>query len=502
MAREGNILEPRYRSRKKKPPLNVTLKNFGPIIKGTLELKPLTILVGPNNSGKSYATTAVFNAIVAVSSEPILRVMSEFSAIKTGFLMSQKVARAIVNAFVNRASTDSPIHIPHHILVDYLALYERMIGEKYRALLIKSFAVPIAELRRNKRHYPRVIIEKPPFKLTFKIAKKNVRAEIECPEAAELLVFPAKNQVRAAVMYNGTTISEGTMKSLKTEDAIYGGAVGALFAIDSAIASIMDCGFGSAFYLPAARSGVTQTYKVLAAGTNLLFPVLDIDEYKAQRYSGAIGDLVNNIVSIRYQESNFAQIARELESEMFSGEVSVNLPKHERGAPDIVFEANELKHPIHATASSVAELAPLLLYLKHYVRKDSMLIIEEPEAHLDPSNQTRMARCLVNLVNHGVNLMITTHSDFLIEAINNAIGWGFAPEGARKERGVKKDHILDRDDVSAYLLKLTKEGSTIKQIPIRKGIGISEEHFAEVRSLLYDETIQIDRIVGFDEEID
>ena len=39
--------------------LTVSVKNFGPLTEGTVDLKPLTIFVGPSNTGKSYMATAV-----------------------------------------------------------------------------------------------------------------------------------------------------------------------------------------------------------------------------------------------------------------------------------------------------------------------------------------------------------------------------------------------------------------------------------------------------------
>ena len=40
--------------------ISVTVKDFGPIIEGSVELKPLTVFIGPNNSGKSHLATLVY----------------------------------------------------------------------------------------------------------------------------------------------------------------------------------------------------------------------------------------------------------------------------------------------------------------------------------------------------------------------------------------------------------------------------------------------------------
>ena len=44
----------------RKQMLTISVKNFGPIAEGSVDLKPLTIFVGPSNTGKSYMATAVY----------------------------------------------------------------------------------------------------------------------------------------------------------------------------------------------------------------------------------------------------------------------------------------------------------------------------------------------------------------------------------------------------------------------------------------------------------
>ena len=40
--------------------LRLAVKNFGPIREGEVEFKPLTVFIGPNNSGKSYMATLLY----------------------------------------------------------------------------------------------------------------------------------------------------------------------------------------------------------------------------------------------------------------------------------------------------------------------------------------------------------------------------------------------------------------------------------------------------------
>ncbi|MCY4652421.1 MAG: AAA family ATPase [Dehalococcoidia bacterium] len=46
--------------------LKLAVKNFGPIREGEVEFKPLTVFIGPNNSGKSYMATLLYALLQAL----------------------------------------------------------------------------------------------------------------------------------------------------------------------------------------------------------------------------------------------------------------------------------------------------------------------------------------------------------------------------------------------------------------------------------------------------
>ena len=72
-------------------------------------------------------------------------------------------------------------------------------------------------------------------------------------------------------------------------------------------------------------------------------------------------------------------------------------------------------------SSSVRSLMIVWYWLKYEAKKGGMLIIDEPELNLHPANQRRLARFLVALVNHGVKVFITTHSDYIVREFNTLI---------------------------------------------------------------------------------
>ena len=160
--------------------------------------------------------------------------------------------------------------------------------------------------------------------------------------------------------------------------------------------------------------------------------------------------------------------------------------------PEIVYNFENTQIPLHRASSTISELAPLFIYLKYIVRLPGILIIEEPEAHLHPLNQSKLAKLLVKLVRSGLYLIITTHSEYLLGQINNSISLSKIPENLRKEKYRSEDY-LNIDEVSAYVFEYDEKskGYIIKELEITEEDGISEEEFIKVHEALYEETFEI-----------
>ena len=154
------------------------------------------------------------------------------------------------------------------------------------------------------------------------------------------------------------------------------------------------------------------------------------------------------------------------------------------------------KFPFHKTSSMVSELAPVILFLKYLVRPGDLVILEEPESHLHPASQRQMARGIARLVNAGVRVIITTHSDYFMGQINNLLKLSRASKRKRANEGYDAADCLKSDDVSAYHFQIEDDsgGSQIKELPITPDFGINEQEFAAVSEQLYKETVSFQRI--------
>lgn len=111
--------------------------------------------------------------------------------------------------------------------------------------------------------------------------------------------------------------------------------------------------------------------------------------------------------------------------------------------------------PIHNASSSVQELVGLSFFLRDLdIDGSRLIIIDEPESQLDTNNQIQLARLLVTLVNAGQQVLITTHSDYIVKEINNLIMLDSdfeRKEEVSKRLGYKPQDKLSPDQVRAYI---------------------------------------------------
>ncbi len=110
--------------------------------------------------------------------------------------------------------------------------------------------------------------------------------------------------------------------------------------------------------------------------------------------------------------------------------------------------------PLHIASSSARGLSDFYFFLRHVASSGHLLIIDEPESHLDTANQILLARLLARFVRAGLKVLITTHSDYLIKEINNLVMLNST--FAEKESVVKKlkyrsDDALEPESIRAYV---------------------------------------------------
>ena len=140
----------------------------------------------------------------------------------------------------------------------------------------------------------------------------------------------------------------------------------------------------------------------------------------------------------------------------------------------------------------VTELAPLVLYLRHLVQAGDLLIIEEPEVHLHPAIQAAVAQALVRVVRAGVRVVVTTHSEWLLEQLGNLVRLATLPEQERE--GLEgADCAIGPHEVGAWLFKSSERprGSVVSEVKLDSETGLYPTDYDAVSEALYNQGAEI-----------
>ena len=191
------------------------------------------------------------------------------------------------------------------------------------------------------------------------------------------------------------------------------------------------------------------------------------------------------------EDGAFADMSKKAEKEIMSGEVIATATA--RRYPDIHFRRGKYKFPLHLAASSVKDLAPFFLYLRHAADMGDLVILEEPEINLHPASQRLLARFIVRLVNCGLYVVVTTHSPYFLEQISHCVKAGYMDvEGI--DDILPETERLRPGSVAPYKFLLGRgSGYEISEIPV-SAEGIPQDEFLSVDRALYDELLRLRKL--------
>lgn len=108
---------------------------------------------------------------------------------------------------------------------------------------------------------------------------------------------------------------------------------------------------------------------------------------------------------------------------------------------------------LHLTSSTVKSLFGLWHFIEHIAEPGDVLMIDEPELNLHPNNQRLVARILVQLVNAGLTVICSTHSDYIVREINSLLLLSRPHpkrEALMEKFGIHDSEVIAPEHVAAY----------------------------------------------------
>lgn len=412
--------------------MKITFSNLGTIKKTELDLRPLTVIIGPNNTSKTYVAYSVYG---------IWKAFRETSRIAKDFIKPKRTEGALS-------------YIGDEGLTNSVENYLDRVGGDFCSELTSYFQDTSEKLF---------------SRTSFRVAV----APDEVLSAAE----------RAAVVTSETaggtmlTVNNGVQfsTSMLSEEEIP--LVCNLFPI-----FFMEELFPKPYLMPAERNAFIITYKMLATRRFRMlrdtqraivqrhrFNERQLELLREQgdiRYPTPIEDFLDFLTDVELshhangnqKESPIAALARLIEENIQSRHATRFAPTS-LGGHEIKVDINkDLSIDLYNASSSIKQLAPLLLYLRHRAQPNDLLIIDEPEMNLHPESQAKLLEALGILVNLGVHVLLTTHSPYFMAHLNNIVGGNMKSPRVRKKQAEAlylgdARAFLPMDKVSAYEMK-------------------------------------------------
>ena len=421
--------------------MKVTFKNIGSIKDATFDLnKNLTIFIGPNNTGKTYASYCLYGL-----SRYFLSLPNEIvnSSISKNF--DELFSLGEMNIDLQEIFTPK---IVKEIFKD--------CGEKFKDFLPQLFGIDKDNFTNSSIHLfftDDKELNDHLFSIPLRgsLGTGDVSISLNKNENEAIIKLQLQQSSPPNFIDNGErktnivnnlkrTIIQFCLKPYKTNTL--------------------------SKFIPAERIGIavfgkdlfsnrftkTNEFLNLSKGRSLW----ELMHKEFNTYSKVIQDALQDYDQVTRTKSSgkgnndFNLLANELENKILKGSLVVN------SDGDILYNVKDNVIKIQATGSIIKSLSILVLYLRYLAYKDQILIIDEPELSLHPDNQRLVARILAKLSKMGVKVIVSTHSDYFIRELNNLMMLNKDnTEAARmKDKyGYDESEILDYSQVGAYLFK-------------------------------------------------
>lgn len=421
------------------------IKYLGCIEKANVEMKPLTIFCGNNNSGKTWLMYSLYGYFESSASfdnsqeiEQICETLEEKGSYEWDFSnWLQKNKKRIINT-INK----------HNV-----------------SMLSDTFNESDGVFQHTEFNWS---VE--PEVLTENSKSRAFNVSISIKEGSPILEIN-KEKNSSIIKFN---LSE-KMPNLS-------------HLISSIILThIQDKGGSSNTMLfPSERSGLNLFYKELSSRRTALLHHASREDFNlssllkdviGSKYASPIADYIdwlNNLTNIKKHKSDdFHQVANEIKK-LVNGKYEINSRGEIYFTPRKIrtYKNENKKMNLHLGSSTVKSLFSFWFYLEHQAREGDILMIDEPELNLHPTNQRLIARVISLLVNRGIRVIVSTHSDYFLREISSLIMLSDPRSNKKQYVGKNKIYsegeLLDTSQVSAY----TFENKSITKMEISSEEGI------------------------------
>ncbi|MEO5357245.1 MAG: ATP-binding protein [Nitrospirae bacterium YQR-1] len=407
--------------------MKIKVKNLGVLRQAEFELGDLTIICGKNNTGKTYATYALFGFLSFWRSVFKIDIPAEF----VERLMKDGAADIDLEYFVRKAPD-----IVKQGCLDYIKHLPNVFASSEKNFSDASFLINIDVNDVNlKKSFERTIsssnnklfaISKQADDSKFLISLLVDKDDVKVPsQIISQIIGDAVKEILFSSLFPNVFIASAE----RTGAAIFRKELN--FARNRILEEISSKGIEIDPFdlLTKAYSDYPLPVKDNVDFTRQLEEISKKDSFITRQHPDILSDF-GNIIGGSYSVTK--------NEELFF------IPKVNK----------RLKLTMDASSSAVRSLLDIGFYLRHVAKENDLLMIDEPELNLHPENQRRVARLLARLVNTGIKVFLTTHSDYIIKELNTLIMLNHDKTHLKhimESEGYKKEEMISPYKVRVYI---------------------------------------------------
>jgi predicted ATPase len=465
--------------------MKIKFWNLGSIKEAELDLRPLTVIIGPNNSNKTYIAYSIYglwkqitDSLVANIEQLSLRIGEEFIGLNINRHEIDIWSLEMNSSFYSLLLVNI-----QHIVEDFEGIKLESFFQDSSGKIFEKTRFEVETAREDiKEKIATISSEDFPDIVDFisKVEYNNNEIFLhfedvhQSPEEVDgdtsghqflELYRPSDSLLHRYSEVDGDTSGHQSSDSGFPKPLLYRYSKDRFFISDPA-RKIRDTNkefdidmiitiifvitrkiFSNILPFPAERNAFINTYKMLA---NRRYKFLketqrELFIYKSKsknrqldllreqdgiRYPQPVEDFLDFLSDIELEnkpdpdpdnKNEFQKLADQIE-EHIQNTNKTKFKKTKFGGREIKISVKRgLEIDLYNASSSIKQLAPLLLYLRYRAKAGDFLVIDEPEMNLHPESQVKLLEALAILVNLGVRVLLTTHSPYLMAHLNNIV---------------------------------------------------------------------------------
>lgn len=440
--------------------MNISIKNLGPIGEADLVLKPLTLFIGPNNSGKSWIAYVLAGVFGSYGWQRYLRGYLDGQT-QVSYPPLEQAFQQLLNE--GNAKIDM-VQFADTCAQDYFNDVARLARQWMQGFM-GTERVSFAELEITASLGERKEL------FLQQAATFGSESKLSVGQQQEGALLNALKEEHDPTFYFYTTTEDHVSEKLPSrviKEFIFGTIFNVLHRLF----------YTSIHIFPTDRTTFITYRPQLIPSDELAKTREAIQKEEARRLMPVpVADFVRLMETIfrsslvrREKQAetnptiqNYLNLASLLEHDILGGTLKFSPPEPDLRR-DLLFQVPRSGAlDMSVVSSMVKDLAPLVLYLRYVAAKNDLIIIDEPEMNLHPEVQAKMTEFLVMLVNAGVSVLITTHSPYIVDHLENLMAAAAHPdqEEIREKFFLQQsDAFIDRANVGAYLV----DQGTVKSV--------------------------------------